>query len=160
MDGFPFQVEVVRTNRKRLRPILCNGVKVTVPASLSRRIRDLVIKRTPWINRKLILKARASSCSDREFVSGETVAYLGKNYRLKVLQGDCSLIKMLRGYITQRVISEKTGGPFCVFLEHINNLYIIQRLHQTQKGSLRGWPTRRWPVARRWPAAEGWPGAA
>lgn len=113
MDGFPFQVEVVRTKRKRSASIGLSdgGVKVTVPASLSEsRIRDLVIRRTPWINRKLQERSERPVPIPREFVSGETVAYLGKNYRLKVLQGDCSSIKMLRGYI-QVTVPETDTDP-------------------------------------------------
>ena len=113
MDGFPFEVEVVRTNRKRSASIGLSdgGVKVTVPASLSeRRIRDLIIKRTPWINRKLKEHSERPVTIPREFVSGETVTYLGKNYRLKVLKGDCSSIKMLRGYI-QVTVPETDTDP-------------------------------------------------
>ena len=102
MDGFPFQIEVVRTKRKRsaLIGLSGDGIKVTVPASLSEsRIRDLVTKRTPWINRKLQEQSERPVTVPREFVSGETVAYLGKNYRLKVRRGESSSIKMRAGYI-------------------------------------------------------------
>ena len=97
MEGFPFQVEVVRTKRKRSASIGLSGagVKVTVPASLSEtRIRDLVIKRTPWINRKLQEQSERPVTVPREFVSGDTVAYLGKNYRLKVLRGEVPSVNM------------------------------------------------------------------
>ena len=56
MDGFPFQVEVIRTDRKRSASISLSDdlVKVIVPSTLSdNRIRDLVRKRTPWIQQKL-----------------------------------------------------------------------------------------------------------
>ena len=109
MDGFPFQVEVVRTKRKRSASIGLSGagVKVTVPASLSEsRIRDLVIKRTPWINRKLQEQSERPVKVPREFVSGDTVAYLGKNYRLKVLRGEVPSVKMRGGYLEVRVCAD------------------------------------------------------
>ena len=54
MDGFPFQVEVIRTNRKKSASIRLSDdlVRVSVPLTLTdNRIRDLVRKRTSWIKR-------------------------------------------------------------------------------------------------------------
>jgi len=113
MDGFPFQVEVVRTNRKRSVSIsLCNDlVRVTVPATLSdTRIRDLVTKRTPWIKKKLQEQYDRPNPTPKEYVSGETVTYLGKNYRLKVLKNESPSIKLWRGYL-EVTISELDPDP-------------------------------------------------
>jgi len=107
MDGFPFQVEVIRTDRKRSASISLSNdlVKVTVPSTLSdNRIRDLVNKRTPWIQQKLQEQSDRPSPISKEFVSGETVPYLGKNYRLKVLKGNCPSIKMHLGYLEVTVL--------------------------------------------------------
>ena len=106
MDGFPFQVEVVRTDRKRSASISLSDdlVKVTVPSTLSdNRIRDLVSKRTPWIKKKLQEQSDRPIPAAREYVSGETVTYLGKNYRLKVLRGNERSIKLRRGYVEATV---------------------------------------------------------
>ena len=106
MDGFPFQVEVVRTDRKRSASIRLLGdlVKVSVPMALSdSRIRDLVTKRTPWIKNKLQEQSDRPTILPKEYVSGETVTYLGKNYRLKVLIGDQPSIKLRRGYVEATV---------------------------------------------------------
>jgi predicted metal-dependent hydrolase len=106
MDGFPFQVEVVRTDRKRSASISLSDdlVKVTVPSTLSdNRIRDLVRKRTPWIKKKLQEYSARPIIPPREYVSGETVTYLGKNYRLKVLISDQPSIKLRRGYVEATV---------------------------------------------------------
>ena len=56
MDGFDFEVQVNRTDRKKSASIEVenNQVVVTVPASVSdSRIRELVSKRTAWIKTKL-----------------------------------------------------------------------------------------------------------
>jgi len=106
MDGFPFQVEVVRTDRKRSASIRLLGdlVKVSVPMTLSdSRIRNLVTKRTPWIKNKLQEQSDRPITPPKEYVSGETVTYLGKNYRLKVLVGDQPSIKLRRGYVEATV---------------------------------------------------------
>ena len=106
MDGFPFQVEVVRTDRKRSASIRLLGdlVKVSVPMTLSdSRIRNLVTKRTPWIKNKLQEQSDRPITPPKEYVSGETVTYLGKNYRLKVLIGEQPSIKLRRGYVEATV---------------------------------------------------------
>ena len=56
MDGFEFDVEIIRSDRKRSVAIdLEDGlVKVRVPKGLSEsRIRDLISKRSAWIRIKL-----------------------------------------------------------------------------------------------------------
>ena len=78
MDGFPFPVEVVRTDRKRSASIRLLGdlVKVSVPMTLSdSRVRDLVTKRTPWIKSKLQEQSDRPTILPKEYVSGETVTY-------------------------------------------------------------------------------------
>jgi predicted metal-dependent hydrolase len=107
MDGFPFQVEVIRTDRKRSASISLSNdsVKVTVPSTLSdNRIRDLVTKRTPWIKKKFQEQVDRPTPKAKEYVSGETFTYLGKNYRLKVLKGSSSSIKLKRGYLEVTLI--------------------------------------------------------
>ncbi len=109
MDGFPFQVEVIRTDRKRSASISLSddSVKVTVPSTLSdNRIRDLVSKRTSWIQQKFQEQSDRPNQAPKEFVSGETVTYLGKNYRLKVLKGESATIKMHRGYLEVTVLED------------------------------------------------------
>ena len=106
MDGFPFQVEVVRTDRKRSASIHLLGdlVRVSVPMTLSdSRIRDLITKRAPWIKNKLQEQFDRPNIPPREYVSGETVTYLGKNYRLKVLIGDQPSMKLRGGYVEATV---------------------------------------------------------
>ncbi len=102
MGGFDFPVEVVRTGRKRSASIRLEGelVKVSVPMTLSdNRIRDLVAKRAPWIKIKLKEQSERPVLRPKEYVSGETFPYLGKNYRLKVLSGDAPSIKLRGGYL-------------------------------------------------------------
>jgi predicted metal-dependent hydrolase len=90
MEGFGFQVEVLRTGRKKSASIQLDGnlVKVSVPQTLSdKRVRDLITQRTPWIKTKLSELSERPTPKPKEYVSGEAFPYLGKNYRLKVVQG-------------------------------------------------------------------------
>lgn len=105
-DGFEFPVEVIRTNRRRSASIYLDGegVKVRVPESISDSyVRDLIARKSPWIKRKLREAELATPPRPREFVSGETFSYLGKNYRLKVLNGDTSSVRLIGGYLETSV---------------------------------------------------------
>ena len=102
MDGFEFPVEVIRTDRKRSASIYLegDGVKVRVPKGLpDGRVRDLIARKSPWIKRKLKDAELKAPPKPKEFVSGETFSYLGRNYRLKVLSGDTSSLKLIGGYL-------------------------------------------------------------
>ena len=106
MDGFEFDVEIIRSDRKRSVAIdLEDGlVKVRVPKGLSEsRIRDLISKRSAWIRIKLKKQAGNPKPRAKEYVSGESYPYLGKNYRLKVFTSSEPSIKLKNGYLEVHV---------------------------------------------------------
>lgn len=102
MEEFGFQVEVVRTERKKSASIQLDGglVRVRVPKSLSEsRVRSLIAKRIPWIRTKLKEQAERPVPKPKEYISGEAFPYLGRNYRLKVIAGSKPSIKLKGGYL-------------------------------------------------------------
>lgn len=138
MEGFAFQVEIVRTDRKRSVSIHLDGdlVKVRVPMTLSdSRIRDIVAKRTPWIKTKLQEQSERPVLRPKEYVSGETFPYLGKNYRLKVLSGDTPLIKLRGGYLQATTIKTDKDPQKTVrsLLEYWYRSHAEQRLDEKTK---------------------------
>ena len=63
-------------------------------------IRARVRKRASWISKQLSNFQRYSPRTPaRQYVSGETHLYLGRQYRLKVVAGESSSIKMNRGHL-------------------------------------------------------------
>ena len=59
-----------------------------------------VRKRAPWISKQLTNFQRYSPRTPaRQYVSGETHLYLGRQYRLRVGAGDTPSVKMSRGYL-------------------------------------------------------------
>ena len=77
--------EVVRCNRKTLGVVVSadGAVVVRVPYSAgAARIAEFVDGLKPWIFKHLIRYQQA--CPQRKFVSGESLPYLGKKYRLMV----------------------------------------------------------------------------
>jgi predicted metal-dependent hydrolase len=63
-------------------------------------IADRVRKRAPWISRQIADFQRYSPRTpQRQYVSGETHLYLGRQYRLKVGVGETASVRMTRGQL-------------------------------------------------------------
>lgn len=97
-DGFIAQVK--RTSRTKTATITVEEgvVCVVVPNKLdSVRINKLLKDKKRWIKEKIALHRKAQPKSTKQFVSGESFSYLGRNYRLKVQQGNYQPIKLTHG---------------------------------------------------------------
>ncbi len=113
MNEFDFSFEIIRTDRKRSASIYLDGelIKVRVPKSLSdKRVRELIDKRVPWIRAKLKEAAERPVVKPKEYVSGESFPYLGRNYRLRVTKRNESSIKLKHGYL-QATVCETNKEP-------------------------------------------------
>ena len=98
---FPF--EIFKTDRRKTASIkIVEGrVHVVVPKRLSdARVKDLIIKRTSWIKKKLRIQAETVLPKPKEYVSGENFTYLGRNYRLKLIPNGEEEVKLKGGYLT------------------------------------------------------------
>ena len=105
-----FQVDVKRTNRKKTASIKIEQgvVQVIVPQNLPQKeIDDLLKQKSDWIRQKLIIQQSVPLSTPKEFVSGESFSYLGRNYRLKVLTGDLQPVKLKQGYLQVTVPMEQ-----------------------------------------------------
>ena len=105
-----FQVDVKRTNRRKTATVKIEQgvVQVVVPQTLSQQaIDDLIAKKSNWIRQKLVLQQSVPVSKPKEFVSGESFSYLGRNYRLKVLTGDLQPVKLKQGYLQVTVPMEQ-----------------------------------------------------
>lgn len=118
MDEFEFPVELVRTNRKRfvsLQVIRLKdgvGVRILAPqASLDDKIRDIIVARYAWIMRQIkIMKARPL-IKPKEYVNGERFSYLGRTYRLKIIAGPQTSLKLKQGYFEAVISARKSNRP-------------------------------------------------
>ena len=100
MSSLGFQVEIIKTNRKKSASIqLKDGhVRVRVPKSLSdERINDLIKKRTSWIRQKLDEYSKRPSTIEKKYVNDEVFTYLDKSYPLKIIEGEDLIIKLKNG---------------------------------------------------------------
>ena len=77
----------------------CDEV-LTVPLRTDdKHIEHILKKRNDWINKKIDFFQLNNKIENKEYVSGESFKYLGKNYRLKVIESKEEEVKLLRGYI-------------------------------------------------------------
>jgi predicted metal-dependent hydrolase len=103
IQGNGFVAEVTRTARTKSATIKVEGgvVMVVVPETLVQdRIVRLLDDKARWIKEKLALHFHNHSKSDKQYVSGESFSYLGRNYRLKVNKGQYQPVKLFRGSFT------------------------------------------------------------
>jgi predicted metal-dependent hydrolase len=76
-------------------------VIVDAPNNASNQaIAEKVKKKAPWIfKQKVQFEAYPPALPQRQYISGETHRYLGRQYRLKVLPGKADKVKLLRGQL-------------------------------------------------------------
>ena len=107
---FALPVEVVRTKRKKTASIeIKDGlIRVLVPNSLTdKRVNSLLEERASWINKKIRLQAEMPPYRSKEYVNGETFTYLGRNYRLKLVNTDTTTTRLKNGYLEVPAQGEK-----------------------------------------------------
>jgi len=95
-----FVAEVKRTRRKKTASIKINDgvVSIVVPFEIPEtKISQLLHDKKRWIKEKLNLHRNAQVASSKQYISGESFSYLGRNYRLKVNKGDYSPAKLANG---------------------------------------------------------------
>jgi predicted metal-dependent hydrolase len=100
IDAGKFIVQVVRSKRKKTATIKVESglVSIVCPSSTDIEKLEQVIKaKRKWIIEKLAIHNQSQPPSDRKFVSGEEIPYLGRHYRLKVIKGPYQRAKLLKG---------------------------------------------------------------
>lgn len=119
-------VNIIRTKGTRSATIVveCGQVFIRVPNSLPvSRVEKLIRSRSNWIREKLNIQSHIVIQRPKEMVSGESFSYLGRNYRLKMIRGESSEVKLKNGYLT---------------LTHDKNLTDVQRDNFVRQ-SLQSW---------------------
>ena len=102
--------EVSFAARKTLAIEVHPDLRVTVRApegSELETIQQKVKKRVPWILRQQRqFESYLPKLPPRQYVSGETHRYLGRQYRLKVSNSEAERVKLSRGYFFIRVMPD------------------------------------------------------
>jgi predicted metal-dependent hydrolase len=92
-----------RNGRKRLKIVVAPELVVEVIAPYTAtddQIFSAVNKKAPWIAKKLDQQASYHPLpAPRQYVSGETLVYLGRQYRLRVVTGAGQPAKLIGGFL-------------------------------------------------------------
>jgi predicted metal-dependent hydrolase len=111
-DAVPYGTNTIHyrveyRDRKTLAIEVHSGGSVFIKAPQGtdvEQIRERVSKRGSWIlKQQRIFQQYPPSLPEREFVPGETFRYLGRQYRLKVLQGDEERVRLWCGRLEATV---------------------------------------------------------
>jgi predicted metal-dependent hydrolase len=124
-------IEVVRTKRRKTASIkiIDGSVQAIVPEKLSdARVEALIQKRTPWIRRKLREQSQIVTPKPKEYVSGESFTYLGRNYRLKVSRGTDREVKLKGGYLEVGLPKKPKDGDIRSALVEWYEQHALERL--------------------------------
>ncbi len=101
---------IIRKQRKYLRILVEPNLQVTIYAPTNAedcKINEFLHKKAFWIMQKLdYVKTFHPLPPPREYINGETFRFLGRQYRLKIEQGNHSPAK-LRGRFLYVMISDK-----------------------------------------------------
>lgn len=101
-DSIPYEVRFLASRQTLTIEVHPDSrVLVRAPLGCSEAvIAERVQKRAAWISRQLAEFGRYRPRTPaRQYVSGESHLYLGRQYRLKLLQGDSASVKLTRGQL-------------------------------------------------------------
>jgi hypothetical protein len=106
------RVEVVRSIRRTSAlHIVGEDLQVRVPEHVGdERVAAILQQKRPWIRSKVAELRRNPPHRAKELVSGEAFPYLGRNYRLKVQEGDQVGVCLSGGYLRATVRANEQGG--------------------------------------------------
>jgi predicted metal-dependent hydrolase len=105
------RVEVLRSIRRTAAlHIVGTNLQVRVPEHVAdERVAAILRQKRPWIRSKVAELKPAAPHRGKELVSGESFPYLGRNYRLKVGEGQQVGVCLAGGYLRATVRPEQQG---------------------------------------------------
>ncbi len=105
---------LIRQERKTLSLTVYPDKRIVVkcPTSLSRdRIQQFLKRKYTWLNKQLRFFGRTNrSVRKKEYVSGESFLYLGRQYKLMVKQADESKVMLTKGKIWVHIGDHRHNG--------------------------------------------------
>jgi len=96
------QVQIIKKDIKsiniKVKPN-CDVILTAPTKTTNEHIAVILKKREEWIAKKIAYFKEHQPSKAKEYVSGENFVYLGRNYRLKVIESTQERVKLQRGYL-------------------------------------------------------------
>jgi len=111
-----------------VHPDLSVTVRAPIGTSIE-KIREFVHRRASWINKTWKdFEQYLPKQPERRYISGETNRYLGRQYRLKIEQGENNSVKCMRGFLLVTTKENPTPEQAKLLLEdwyrhHAKNVF-------------------------------------
>ena len=115
IQGKGFEVTVVRTDRKKTASLRVEEgqVSIVVPRALDEeRIAGILKKKNRWIKEKISIHGQFNLSKSKEYVSGESFTYLGRNYRLKVVSSTKRSVKLVSGRLVVNIPRDRGEAQY------------------------------------------------
>ena len=96
------KIKVIKKDIKHINIRVKPNCDVILTAPINTKETDITYvlkKRAGWIDKKIAFYKEYQSVVPKEYVSGENFCYLGRNYRLKVIESSDEGVKLQRGYL-------------------------------------------------------------
>ena len=108
---YGLRVEVRRSTRRTYAlHILGNVLQIRVPNRVrDKKIIEILETKDRWIRNKAIQLQSQTLSSEREFISGESFSLLGRNLKLKVLEGGKVGTQLIDNYLITTVRNSEIG---------------------------------------------------
>jgi hypothetical protein len=106
---------ITYSQRKKLTITVERDRSIVVMAPIGtspERIREVVESRRLWIYEKLRHPQKYDPSPRKEFVSGETFLYLGRNYRLEIQKGSEESIRFIGRFIVTGISPDRAAKMF------------------------------------------------
>ncbi len=96
------QVQIIKKDVKnitiRVKPN-CDVILTAPTKTTNDHIAKVIKKREDWIGKKIDYFKEHKQQIQKEYVSGENFIYLGRNYRLRVIESEQESVKLQKGYL-------------------------------------------------------------
>jgi len=108
---FGLRVKVLRSQRKTsVLYIVGDELQIRIPNRMrDRKIVEILKTKVRWIRNKAIQLQNQPVTKEREFISGESFSLLGRDLKLKVLEGGKVGTKLIDDYLMTTVRSSEIG---------------------------------------------------
>lgn len=100
--------KIIQSNRKTISLVITQDARLVVYAPIKTPIdyiKNLVRKKRFWIRKQQeILEERYRNIQPKEFVNGESFLFLGRTYRLRIVDGDADTIELTGSLMIPRTL--------------------------------------------------------